>query len=439
MSDDGKPASWAEAMQHYERDTRNRPAPPNEEIVPKRAFRDPRFNQKLEESQFNPIQQRYSDPGREAHLQAKERSLDEARKMNTTQPVKVYQTPYNIITGQVRNGPHGHFSDAPPSASRAPPRAELFAYPRDPTPTKKVYSPTHGNPFAKIRGYDMITNRYTIKDHEGAVQAERRAQLDKAQSKLVSPNIHGQDAFNPLTALYSNHDVEQKKVAELQTHTAEHRVQALKRMPPKTRISEGMLYNILSLKPNEVFLPEQKRQAELKGRDPEPTLGMIHDQFVRDRDFKEQDTAVKRANARINSQRWEHRLQRGYDITSCEPIQGSPSRPQQLSKTQDLAATQPILCPPQAAEEPLRRASNVGSNVPSRRVSNSLQHGEEAANVFIEGASRRSSASSTRSDGKFRPVRVTQYIPVVKEQTHAREASAAPSNRSGLLHNPLVF
>jgi hypothetical protein len=106
----------------------------------------------------------------------------------------------------------------------------------------------------------------------------------------------------------------------------DHRINAIKRLPARSRISEGMLYNILSLKPNAVFLPEQKRQAEIKSRTPEPTLGLIHNKMVRERDYQEQDLTLRRATNRISSERWQSMHRRGYDITSNEVLPSTPPK-----------------------------------------------------------------------------------------------------------------
>ncbi len=127
------------------------------------------------------------------------------------------------------------------------------------------------------------------------------------------------DAYDCIIGEYCDPGVEKKYLEKLHHDKNSHRVNALKRMPIQTRISEGMLYNILSLKQNEVFLPEQKRQAELKSRDPEPTMGYLHNIEVRERDHKEQQLKLERATHRISKQRWAPIVERGYDITSNEP------------------------------------------------------------------------------------------------------------------------
>ena len=111
---------------------------------------------------------------------------------------------------------------------------------------------------------------------------------------------------------YCDPKVEQTYLTKLESDKKNHRVTALKRMPIQTRISEGMLYNILSLQANEVFLPEQKRQAELKSRDPEPTLGFLHGKEVRKREKINAERNLKRSNARISKKRWAPIMERGY-------------------------------------------------------------------------------------------------------------------------------
>jgi hypothetical protein len=144
-------------------------------------------------------------------------------------------------------------------------------------------------------------------------------QLEVAKTRRVSKNRHGMDAYDCIIGEYCDPGVEKKYLEKLHHDKNSHRVNALKRMPIQTRISEGMLYNILSLKQNEVFLPEQKRQAELKSRDPEPTMGYLHNIEVRERDHKEQQLKLERATHRISKQRWAPIVERGYDITSNEP------------------------------------------------------------------------------------------------------------------------
>ena len=66
-STSGTARSWREAMRQYEQEKRQT-ITHDLNIVPKRSYRDERFNKFAEERSYNPIEHRYLDPAKEEQV-----------------------------------------------------------------------------------------------------------------------------------------------------------------------------------------------------------------------------------------------------------------------------------------------------------------------------------------------------------------------------------
>jgi hypothetical protein len=320
----GKMASWGADLQKYEQEKRGSFQPAQtEQYKPYNGFKS-KQQRFTAEREFDVIRAEFRNPTSEHALQAKEqrkRDFVSTRSLNIS---KTYDTPYNVVTGQHKSG-----YPAPVEPYRRP--ADVYEAPA------AAASATHRNQqqqqqqqqqqtltAADLDIYDIVSGRYVYQDHEVAMENKTQKQRESARAKFLKAY-----PFDPVRVQWNDPQKEEVWKATDTQNKKNKTIKQLSNLPARVRLSEGMLYNILSLdeRTGAYLLADQRAILEQKKQTPPLTALQQYEQRVHAEGKRRSDLSQSRKFNRINQDRRnvsnDVLLQRKSSSTSEKPVYNS--------------------------------------------------------------------------------------------------------------------
>ena len=335
---DPNSSTWEEACRSYKLSRETLPWKPEdfESLRKQGTYRHvTRYEISRKEREYDPVLGLLRDDEREASKKAKESTaLDYQRKRARAIQMAMGQR-YNIINNELypdgkpsrrpiikekakdsfvpynilNNIKHGKQKDilivskqkiGPGGAVVYEQEQNDMITPRDVTLVDGKYPFSHNR-----KEFDIITNKYHH-NHDARQSWENELNQDELKVRYVKTHD-----YDPISVKYYDPKKEEKFQDQLKTQQQYHGKAKMARLPSTTTMSEGFVYNIV----NHDVLHEDKWKVmeAIRVRSFNGKKGDQIQKAMREKSLKLQDQQAERSLKRINAQRFDPEVQRGYN------------------------------------------------------------------------------------------------------------------------------
>lgn len=304
-----EPQSWAEALKNYET-VKRQSSVPTPDVVPKRTYRDARFNKLDEQRQYDILSHQFRDTKKERVAQEHELKQKVDKLVRARDLALRYEAHFDITNGLTKVEGKDPDPVHKPRITQSYKSSFTLEHHESllPGPNKPL-KPLKDSVIAQDRGYDIVNNRF-FGDHDRVELKELQQQQDVAQERLRE-----QPRFNPVTATYENPVANDEALGKEERLKVQQKELRRARLPPSVSDSEGTLYDITSFQVKDASMLEKKdARARRKGK--EAATKYKQEKLVKSRSLTEEDRRAMQMIGRVAQERFSDEVQRGYDILS---------------------------------------------------------------------------------------------------------------------------
>ena len=191
-----------------------------------------------------------------------------------------------------------------------------FAHPKDRPPSKGEKTSSLSVP--RKRDYDILSGRY-LNRHNARKNKDVRAQKDRAAKLFWQTHD-----FNPVSCTFYDRDKEEAFVRVRQAFEDTHgEVQNVK-LPPRIRLAEGNLYNIMTMKPKN---KEELIHYDYKNDNKFNSTKDAMERDIRKRCENKYDLGETRKLNRVAAKRFEEMTANGFDLVTGQSFYGKKAKP----------------------------------------------------------------------------------------------------------------
>ena len=325
-----EPGSWAELVRGYRREKVKLQWKP-EELPPKKYVTT--FEKSREQRVFDPILQRFRNNKTETTRRDHERMYATSVLNKARDTQLATGQPYDILNHSMkrRQKPVVHAvrdealeremqlrrSNVDYNVISNKPLAEHhFAHPDKRPPSKPTESEKK---FVKRkREYDILSGRY-LNNHNLRKSKDVRASKNRAAKLFWQTHD-----FNPVNCTFYDREKEDAFVKVRQAFENTHgEVQNMK-LPPRIRLAEGNLYNIMTM---EVKNPEEMEHYEYHSNNRFNSTKDAMERDIRKRMEDKYDLCETRKLNKVAAKRFEEMTANGFDLVTGQSFYGKNSKP----------------------------------------------------------------------------------------------------------------
>ena len=323
-------SSWAEMVQDYRHEKVSLGWKPKE-LPPRKVIT--KFQKTREERVFDPILQNFRDKSTESTRRETEKmfataTLNKARetRLATGQPYDIInhghlvkpkqkkvvkQDPETLRKLQLRRS-HVDYN----VVSNIPLSKHHFAHPKDRPPSKEEKTSSLSVP--RKRDYDILSGRY-LNRHNARKNKDVRAQKDRAAKLFWQTHD-----FNPVSCTFYDRDKEEAFVRVRQAFEDTHGEVQNAKLPPRIRLAEGNLYNIMTMEPKN---KEELMHYDYKNDNKFNSTKDAMERDIRKRCENKYDLGETRKLNRVAAKRFEEMTANGFDLVTGQSFYGKKAKP----------------------------------------------------------------------------------------------------------------